>query len=57
MGDIPVSMLPCMLVRVPTAQGKRGKWPNKFPVMENTGNFGISPKYKENTGNLFCSSC
>ena len=24
--------------RVPTAQGKQGKWPKKIPVMENTGN-------------------
>ena len=42
--------------RVPTAQGKQGKWPNKFPVRENAGNLEILPKHRENTGNFVCSS-
>ena len=38
--------------------GKTGnfKWPKKIPVRENTGNFEILPKHRENTGNLVCSS-
>ena len=28
----------CSLDRVPTAQGKQGKWPKKIHVRENTGN-------------------
>ena len=43
--------------RVPTAQGKQGKWSKKFPVRENTGNLEMLPKHRENTGNLVCSSC
>ena len=39
--------------RVPTAQGKQGKWPKQFPVRENTGNLEILPKHREKTGNLF----
>ena len=38
--------------RVPTAQGKQGKWPKKFPVRENTGNLEILSKNKENKGNF-----
>ena len=33
--------------RVPTAQGKQGKWPKKIPVRENTGNLEILPKHRE----------
>ena len=40
------------LFRVPTAQGKQGKWPKKIPVRENTGNLKVLPKHRENTGNL-----
>ena len=40
--------------RVPTAQGKQGKWLKKIPVRENTGNLEILPKHRENTGNLVC---
>ena len=39
--------------RVPTAQGKQGKWQNKIPVRENTGNLEILSKHRElclNTG-------
>ena len=32
------------LFRVPTAQGKQGKWPKKFPVRENTGNLETLPE-------------
>ena len=32
--------------RVPTAQGKQGKWPKKFPVRENTGNLEILSKHR-----------
>ena len=38
--------------RVPTAQGKQGKWTKKFPVRENTGNLELLLKHRENTGNL-----
>ena len=38
---LPVHLYNC---RVSTAQGKQGKWPNKFPVRENTGNLEILPK-------------
>ena len=34
-------------IRVPTAQGKQGKWPKKIPVRENTGNLEILPKHRE----------
>ena len=44
------------LIRVPTAQVKQGKWQNRVPVMEKTGNLEILPKHRENTGNLVCSS-
>ena len=43
--------------RVPTAQGKQGKWPTKFPVRENTGKLEILSKHGKhrefclNTGN------
>ena len=37
--------------RVPTAQGKQGKWQTKFPVRENAGNLEILPKHRENTVN------
>ena len=33
--------------RVPTAQGKQGKWSKEFPVRENTGNLEILPKHRE----------
>ena len=39
--------------RIPTAQGKQGKWPKKIPVRENTGNLEILSKHREyclNTG-------
>ena len=42
--------------RVPTAQGKQGKWQKKIPVRENTGNLEILHKHRENTGNFVCSS-
>ena len=51
--------------RVPTAQGKQGKWQKKIPVrdtqgiwkcFQNTGNLEIWPKHRENTENLVCSS-
>ena len=32
--------------RVPTAQGKQGKWPKKIPVRENTGNLEILSKHR-----------
>ena len=48
---------PYIVGRVPTAQGKQGKWQKVFPVRENTGNLEILPKHRENTGNLVCSSC
>ena len=35
------------LLRVPTAQGKQGKWPKRFPVRENTGNLEILSKHRE----------
>ena len=38
--------------RVPTAQGKQGKWQTKIPVRENTGNLEILSKPRENTGNF-----
>ena len=38
--------------RVPTAQGKHGKWPPKKSVRENTGYLEILPKQRENTGNF-----
>ena len=38
-------------------QGKQGKWREKIPVRENTGNLKMLPKHRENTGNLVCSSC
>ena len=41
------------LSRVPTAQGKQGKWPKKFPVRENTGNLKMLSKHRENTGIFF----
>ena len=47
----PWEKYPSQLVdqfRVPTAQGKQGKWPKKIPV--NTGNFEILSKHRENTG-------
>ena len=34
-------------VRVPTAQGKQGKWPKKIPIRENTGNLEMLPKHRE----------
>ena len=37
----------CMYDRVPTAQGKQGKWPKQFPLRENTGNLEIVPKHRE----------
>ena len=46
--------------RVPTAQGKQGKWPKKIPVRENTGYLEILSKHREfcqNTGNFVSSSC
>ena len=43
--------------RVPTAQGKQGKWSKELPVRENTGNLEILPKRRENTENLVCPSC
>ena len=43
---LPVHLYNC---RVSTAQGKQGKWPNKFPVRENIGNLEILPKQ----GSLF----
>ena len=51
--------LPSLIIsfRVPTAQGKQGKWLKKIPVRENTGNLEILPKDRENTGNFVCSSC
>ena len=33
-------------LRVPTAQGKQGKWPKKIPVRENTWNLKILPKHR-----------
>ena len=45
------------IYRVPTAQGKQGKWQKKIPVRENTGIIEILPKHRENTGNLVCLSC
>ena len=33
--------------RVPTAQGKQGKWQKKFPAREYTGNLEILPKHRE----------
>ena len=41
-----------VLFRVPTAQGKQGKWQKKIPVRENTGNLKILSKHRENTGNF-----
>ena len=44
------------LYRVPTAQGKQGKWPKKFPARENTGNLEILSKHRkfcQNTGIFF----
>ena len=35
------------LTRVPTAQGKQGKWPKKIPVRENTANLEILSKHRE----------
>ena len=35
------------IFRVPTAQGKQGKWPKEFPVRENTGNLEILSKHRE----------
>ena len=32
------------IIRVPTAQGKQEKWPNKICVRQNTGNLKISKK-------------
>ena len=46
--------------RVPTAQGKQGKWQKKIPVRENTGNLVILSKHREfclNTGNFVISRC
>ena len=34
-------------IRVPTPQGKQGKWQKKIPVRENTGNLEILPKHRE----------
>ena len=42
-----------ILGRVPTAQGKQGKWPKKIPVRENTGNLEILQKYRETEGIWF----
>ena len=33
--------------RVPTAQGKQGKWQKKIPVRENTGNLEVLPKHRK----------
>ena len=41
-----------MISRLPTAQGKQGKWTKKFPVRENTGNLAILSKHRENTRNF-----
>ena len=41
------------ITRVPTAQGKQGKGPDKFAVRENTRNLEILP----NTGKFVCTSC
>ena len=41
--------------RVPTAQGKQGKWPKKC-LQGKTGNLEILPKLQGNTGNSMCSS-
>ena len=44
---------PDLSIMVPTAQGKQGKWPNKFPVREKTGNLEMLSKHREfcqNTG-------
>ena len=41
------------LLRVPTPQGKQGKWPKRIPLRENTGNLEILSKHREfclNTG-------
>ena len=43
-------------IRVPTAQGKQGKWQKKNPVREITGNLKILSKLRENTGNFVSSS-
>ena len=42
--------------RVPTAQGKQGKWHKKI-CREKTGNLEILSKHRENTVNFVCSSC
>ena len=59
-----VGLLPCAVFvrffplsslctsRVPTAQGKHGKWPKTIPVRENTGNLEIVSKHRKNTGNF-----
>ena len=39
-------------IRVPTAQGKQGKWQKVFSVREDTGNLESLSKQRENTGNF-----
>ena len=52
-----INMFLVFMNRVPTAQGKQGKWQKEFPVRENTGNLEILSKHRENTGNFDSSSC
>ena len=33
--------------RFPTAQEKQGKWPQKLPIMDYTGNLEMLPKHRE----------
>ena len=47
LGDLNRNVLVSTISRVPTAQGKQGKWQNKFPGRENTGNLEILPKHRE----------
>ena len=61
MHEIKVIITNMICDRVPTAQGKQGKWPTRFPVRENTGNLEILPKHREfwfaQVVILVCSSC
>ena len=49
------------ILRVPTAQGKKGKWPKTKSVSGKTQGIwktqGIFSKHMENTGNFVSSSC
>ena len=46
--SIPLTTVcPSHYFRVPTAQGKQGKWPKRFPVRGKNGNLEVWRKHRE----------